>query len=149
MRKTAASSQVSKPTSRLGSCEGCSALSASDRSVGPIFAAQPHVREQDLASAVHGIRRMDLLLRKTADHFAVMETMTTRDGKPYFRVTFRDEKREVSFPIWGDAPLAANVGVTFSEPRVDVASHGELAREAAPLRLTPQPEGRWRAPHRL
>ena len=45
-----------------------------------------------------------------ADFFALLtakETMTTRDGKPYFRVTFRDAKREVSFPIWGDAPLAA------------------------------------------
>jgi hypothetical protein len=45
-RYTAASSQVSKPTRRLGSCDERSALSASDRSVGPIFAAQPHVRER-------------------------------------------------------------------------------------------------------
>jgi len=35
------------------------------------------------------------------------EELTTRDGKPYFRVTFRDTKREVNFPIWIDAPLAA------------------------------------------
>lgn len=44
-----------------------------------------------------------------ADFFALLsakETLTTRDGKPYFRVTFRDAKREVSFPIWGDSPLA-------------------------------------------
>ena len=44
-RYTAASSQVLKPTSRLGSSEGLSALSASARSDGPILAAQPHVRE--------------------------------------------------------------------------------------------------------
>src|SRR3990172_616980 len=47
-------------------------------SVRDLF-AQPHVPEQALGSAVRGIRRMDLLLRTVAEHFAVMETMTTRD----------------------------------------------------------------------
>ena len=40
-----------------------------------------------------------------ADFFALLaakEELTTRDGKPYFRVTFRDAHREVSFPIWND-----------------------------------------------
>ena len=36
------------------------------------------------------------------------EQLTTRDGKPYFRVSFRDARREVSFPIWGDSPLAVD-----------------------------------------
>src|ERR671937_512981 len=34
------------------------------------------------------------------------QELKTRDGKPYFRVTFRDAKRDVSFPIWSDSPLA-------------------------------------------
>jgi glutamate---methylamine ligase len=29
--------------------------------------------------------------------------LTTRDGKPYYRVTFRDARREVGFPIWSDS----------------------------------------------
>lgn len=44
-----------------------------------------------------------------ADFFALLsakEELTTRDKKPYFKVTFRDARREVSFPIWSDAPLA-------------------------------------------
>ena len=44
-----------------------------------------------------------------ADFFALLsqkEELTTRDGKPYFRVAFRDAHREVSFPIWSDTPLA-------------------------------------------
>jgi 3'-5' exoribonuclease len=43
------------------------------------------------------------------DFFALLsekQELTTRDGKPYFRVAFRDAGREVSFPIWSDAPLA-------------------------------------------
>lgn len=40
-----------------------------------------------------------------ADFFALLsakEELTTRDGKPYHRVTFRDAAREISFPIWND-----------------------------------------------
>lgn len=38
---------------------------------------------------------------------AAKDELKTRDGKPYYRVTFRDAKREVNFPIWCDAPLAS------------------------------------------
>ena len=34
------------------------------------------------------------------------EELSTRDGKPYFKVGFRDSGREVSFPIWQDSPHA-------------------------------------------
>lgn len=46
-----------------------------------------------------------------ADLFALLsakEELTTRDGKPYFRVAFRDQRREVSFPIWADSPWAVD-----------------------------------------
>jgi 3'-5' exoribonuclease len=33
----------------------------------------------------------------------VKEELTTREGKPYFKVTFRDACREVSTPIWHDS----------------------------------------------
>jgi 3'-5' exoribonuclease len=42
-----------------------------------------------------------------ADFFALLtekQELATRDGKPYFRVAFRDSTREVSFPIWSDSP---------------------------------------------
>ena len=41
--------------------------------------ARGWVPEQALSSAVRGLRRIDVLFRKMADHFSVMETMTTRD----------------------------------------------------------------------
>ena len=43
------------------------------------------------------------------DFFALLsakEPLTTKDGKPYHRVAFRDAEREVSFPVWNDVPLA-------------------------------------------
>ncbi len=45
-----------------------------------------------------------------ADLFVLMtakEQLTTREGKPYFKVAFRDRGREVSFPIWDNSPWAA------------------------------------------
>ncbi|MBN2292865.1 MAG: HD domain-containing protein [Pirellulales bacterium] len=53
----------------------------------------------------------DMTSGQEADVFVLMtakEQLTTRDGKPYFRVSFRDARREVSFPIWGDSPLAVD-----------------------------------------
>ena len=35
-------------------------------------------------------------------------TASDRNGKPYFRVAFRDHAREVNFPIWGNSPWAAD-----------------------------------------
>ena len=35
------------------------------------------------------------------------EELTAKNGKPYFKVTFRGRSREVSFPIWNDSPWAA------------------------------------------
>ena len=46
-----------------------------------------------------------------ADMFVLMtskEELTTRDGKPYFKVGFRDRGREVSFPVWVDSPHAVD-----------------------------------------
>ena len=47
-----------------------------------------------------------LLDGQEADTFALLTAKSegqTRDGKPFWRVTFRDSGREVSFPIWSDA----------------------------------------------
>lgn len=53
-----------------------------------------------LAELTHG---------QESDFFALLTTkeeLTTKDGKPYFRVGFRDAGREVNFPIWSDTPWA-------------------------------------------
>lgn len=49
------------------------------------FAQEP-VPEQALASAARGLRRMALLMQNLAQHFSVMETLTTRDY-----LAFRDK----------------------------------------------------------
>ncbi|RMG96285.1 MAG: tryptophan 2,3-dioxygenase [Deltaproteobacteria bacterium] len=48
--------------------------------------AAPFVPEQSLSDAVRRVRRAELLVRKVADHFEVMETLTTRDY-----LAFRDK----------------------------------------------------------
>ncbi len=51
-----------------------------------------------------------------ADLFVLMtakEQLTTREGKPYYRVGFRDGGREVAFPIWDNSPWAAECRDTW------------------------------------
>lgn len=54
-------------------------------SIRDLFAAD-HVPEQSLSAAVRGIRRVGLLMHSVANHFALMESMTTRDY-----LAFRDK----------------------------------------------------------
>ncbi|MEN6493603.1 MAG: HD domain-containing protein [Thermoguttaceae bacterium] len=52
----------------------------------------------------------EMVTGQEGDLFALMtskEELTTREGKPYFKVGFRDARREVSFPIWDNSPWAA------------------------------------------
>jgi 3'-5' exoribonuclease len=45
-----------------------------------------------------------------ADMFVLLtakEELTAKNGKPYFKVTFRGRNREVNFPIWDNSPWAA------------------------------------------
>ncbi|MGH7534691.1 MAG: hypothetical protein ACREMG_03795, partial [Gemmatimonadales bacterium] len=44
----------------------------------------------------------------------------------------------------GEVALAPHLGVTFSQPMVALTTHEDLAREALPVRLRPEPGGRWR-----
>ncbi len=44
----------------------------------------------------------------------------------------------------GDVGLAPHLSVTFNEPMVDITSHAELDKKTRPVRLTPEPPGKWR-----
>ena len=48
------------------------------RSMRDIFKAE-HVSEQAMSGLVHGVRRVVVILQRCADHFAVVETLVTRD----------------------------------------------------------------------
>ncbi len=60
-------------------------------------------------SAMPVVALSDMVADQEADLFVLMtlkEQLTTRDGKPYFKVGFRDAQREVTFPIWANSPFA-------------------------------------------
>lgn len=62
------------------------------------------------ARAIPLLSLADMRADQEADLFLLLtekQQLTTRQGKPYFKVTLRDATREISFPIWGDAPWAA------------------------------------------
>jgi len=55
-----------------------------------------------LSEMIHG-QEADVFVLMTAK-----EELITRDGKPYYKVGFRDHAREVTFPIWHDSPWGAD-----------------------------------------
>ncbi|NLS95329.1 MAG: HD domain-containing protein [Planctomycetaceae bacterium] len=62
-------------------------------------------------SAIPVVALSEMVADQEADLFVLMtlkEQLTTRDGKPYFKVGFRDAGREVTFPIWGNSPFAVD-----------------------------------------
>jgi uncharacterized protein YfaS (alpha-2-macroglobulin family) len=44
----------------------------------------------------------------------------------------------------GDVPLAPQLSITFSQAMVAVTSNDDLAAQDVPVKLTPQPPGKWR-----
>jgi uncharacterized protein YfaS (alpha-2-macroglobulin family) len=44
----------------------------------------------------------------------------------------------------GEIPLAPQLSITFSQPMVAVTSNDDLAAQDVPVKLTPQPPGKWR-----
>ena len=44
----------------------------------------------------------------------------------------------------GDVPLVPQLSVTFSQPMVAITSHQDTIAGGVPVKLTPQPPGRWR-----
>ncbi len=44
----------------------------------------------------------------------------------------------------GDVPLAPYLSVTFNQPMVALTGLADLAQEASPVKLSPQPAGKWR-----
>ena len=52
--------------------------------------------------------------------------------------------RVLRFQPEGEVPLVPRLSLTFSAPMVAVGSLDDLAQEAVPVRLEPQPPGSWR-----
>src|SRR5215475_1986049 len=44
----------------------------------------------------------------------------------------------------GDVPVAPHLSVTFSQPMVAVTSNEDLSASQVPVKLSPQPAGKWR-----
>ena len=44
----------------------------------------------------------------------------------------------------GEVPLAPHLSITFNQPMVAITSHADSVADGVPVKLTPQPPGKWR-----
>ena len=72
--------------------------------------SSPRQKELVMPTSNPAIRPLsELADGEKADVFVLLtakEDLTTRDGKPYCMVAFRDAAREVRFPIWAESKLS-------------------------------------------
>jgi 3'-5' exoribonuclease len=64
-----------------------------------------------MSRAVSIVALSEMSPGQEGDLFVLMtskEELTTKTGSPYFKVSFRDARREVSFPIWENSPWAVD-----------------------------------------
>ena len=62
---------------------------------------------KDLFSSDAPLKLSEMAVNQQGDIYALLEKKdqaTTKDGKPYFRVTFRDAARSVTLMVWSDTP---------------------------------------------
>ena len=126
---------------------------------GPILIARPPASRLDETATQRVLDRLPPWTRETEETpFALREDSLPppRTGETVRTAFPPPEARErpatesggplevVRHQPDGEIPLAPHLSVTFSAPMVAVTSHGELAREAPPLRLSPEPPGEWR-----
>jgi uncharacterized protein YfaS (alpha-2-macroglobulin family) len=70
--------------------------------------------------------------------FPSSEVQPTPDPKPAAALEV------LRFAPEGEIPLAPQLSITFSQPMVAVTSNDDLAAQDVPVKLTPQPPGKWR-----
>ena len=71
------------------------------------FLEKPVSADRMTTRAISIVALSEMVNAQEADLFALLtakEELKTREGKPYYKVAFRDHAREVSFPIWHDSP---------------------------------------------
>ena len=54
------------------------------------------------------------------------------------------ELEVLRFAPEGDVPLVPHLSITFSQPMIAVTSHADTVAAGVPVKLSPQPKGKWR-----
>jgi uncharacterized protein YfaS (alpha-2-macroglobulin family) len=72
------------------------------------------------------------------DSFPPLERLDTPDS------VARGALEVLRYSPEGDVPLVPQLSVTFSQPMVAITSHEDTLAAGVPVKLTPQPPGRWR-----
>lgn len=65
-------------------------------------------------------------------------------GPPPATPTAKGPPSVTRFQPEGEVSMAPSLSVSFSEPMVELTSHDDLAQKGVPVRLVPEPPGRWR-----
>ena len=113
----------------------------SDSEVQSILKRLPPVKAEVTDEQDFALRDRSLPPPRTGKTISVSFPAAAEASRP--NETATGPLQVLRFSPEGEVPLAPQLSVTFSQPMVAVTSQEEAA-EVVPVRLTPQPPGRWR-----
>ncbi|HEX8852554.1 MAG TPA: MG2 domain-containing protein, partial [Pyrinomonadaceae bacterium] len=118
------------------------AVKLSDAETRSIYERLPPMKTDEADTQDFNLRERSLPPPRTGQTVLAAFPATERRDVPATGAT--PALRVLRHAPEGEVALAPTLSVTFSEPMVAVTSQGELATQDVPVRLTPQPAGRWR-----
>ncbi len=145
--------QPGQPAGLSFSLHEGAAVSQNDKSSAPALSPLPsHQAEQLLAllpalskepAQPLALRPSSLPIPRAAKLVSLPFPPPRRQAPPIETATLEPLKVERITPQ-GDVEMAPQLAVTFSQPMVELTDLKQLESKAPPVKLTPQPEGKWR-----
>lgn len=114
----------------------------SDDVVGNLLKRLPPIKTDPDDEKEFALRDRSLPPPKTGQ--TINSTFPPPDDSTKPEPTANGALEVLRFAPEGEIPLAPHLTVTFSQPMVAVTSVADLAASEVPVKLTPQPRGKWR-----
>ncbi|HVF87327.1 MAG TPA: MG2 domain-containing protein, partial [Pyrinomonadaceae bacterium] len=118
------------------------AAKLSESEAQKVLARLPPLKANDADGADFNFREKSLPPPRTGRTTLVAFPAATERDAPDMKTA--DALQVARYTPSGEVPLAPQLSVTFSQAMVAITSHAELAAEDVPVKLTPQPAGKWR-----
>ncbi|MBA3714762.1 MAG: Ig-like domain-containing protein, partial [Pyrinomonadaceae bacterium] len=131
--------QAARPT---GNPTPVNATKLSESEVQSVLARLPPLKTEAADETAFNFRERSLPPPRAGQTMLASFPATTPADAP--DVKTNEPLQVVRQSPTGEVPLAPQLSVTFSQAMVAVTSHDELAAGDVPVKLTPQPPGRWR-----
>src|SRR5262249_28017537 len=114
----------------------------SDEAANNLLKRLPPIKSEPDDTKEFAMRDRSLPVPRTGQ--TISESFPPKDSADAPEQTPSGPLEILRFAPEGEVPIAPHLSITFSQPMVAVTSNQDLAASEVPVKLTPQPPGKWR-----